>query len=354
MNQISQRKPEGVVLELDARRAKAMLNLDIDSNVLVSYPQEGGFTGVKPLIFMWAASSVVGAISEIYGEGFAYGAEAMAAYQAASRFGARIVLADRDILLTMQRTTADISAADLMDILPSALGGVHLAPSYSAPFLLQAKLAWAALRKDWDGMGECLQDLVDDSDANHALYASSQAGRTFRTWNGLMIGLIKSGQINAAGKSALGSSLQRALNLLDEMPELLAELPKAITEERDVLLAHAIRNTPGATVVAVVGRGHLEGIARHWDGLASAPPEAVAHLLQPPYPYFGARLVGTYAVGGFAAIAVGRTLWRYSKPAFGCYVGAGCALLGTGALLAQRVKDVQHRVKYALMKAEAG
>jgi pheromone shutdown-related protein TraB len=50
--------------------------------------------------------------------------------------------------------------------------------------------------------------------------------------------------------------------LMKELGEAMPELKRTLIDERDLFLAHRIREAPGARVLAVVGAGHLEGIRR--------------------------------------------------------------------------------------------
>jgi pheromone shutdown-related protein TraB len=50
--------------------------------------------------------------------------------------------------------------------------------------------------------------------------------------------------------------------LMKGLGEAMPELKKTLIDERDVYLAHKIREAPGARVLAVVGAGHVEGIRK--------------------------------------------------------------------------------------------
>jgi pheromone shutdown-related protein TraB len=50
--------------------------------------------------------------------------------------------------------------------------------------------------------------------------------------------------------------------LMKDLGEAMPELKKVLIDERDLFLAHKIREAPGKRVLAVVGAGHLEGIRK--------------------------------------------------------------------------------------------
>jgi pheromone shutdown-related protein TraB len=133
----------------------------------------------------------------------------------------------------------------------------------------------------------------------------------------------------------------RELRERDVMTQLLAELAKAfpglkrvLIDERDAYLAEKIRQTPGAKLVAVVGAGHIAGLAAH---LERGEPIALAPLesIPPPSRWTGAigwafpiaivaSLVAVGIVRGPAAVGESSLVWILAT-------GIPCAL---GALIA--------------------
>jgi pheromone shutdown-related protein TraB len=133
----------------------------------------------------------------------------------------------------------------------------------------------------------------------------------------------------------------RELRERDVMSQLLAELAKAfpglkrvLIDERDAYLAEKIRQTPGAKLVAVVGAGHIAGLAAH---LERGEPIALAPLesIPPPSRWTGAigwafpiaivaSLVAVGIVRGPAAVGESSLVWILAT-------GIPCAL---GALIA--------------------
>jgi pheromone shutdown-related protein TraB len=51
--------------------------------------------------------------------------------------------------------------------------------------------------------------------------------------------------------------------MLEEMAEVLPSVKTILVDERDIYMAHHIRNAPGSRIVAVVGAAHLPGIGHH-------------------------------------------------------------------------------------------
>jgi pheromone shutdown-related protein TraB len=60
--------------------------------------------------------------------------------------------------------------------------------------------------------------------------------------------------------------------ILKLFSEEFPEVKKRLIDERDVYLAQKIRSAPGARVVAIVGAGHVPGIARHIHATALLDP----------------------------------------------------------------------------------
>jgi pheromone shutdown-related protein TraB len=51
--------------------------------------------------------------------------------------------------------------------------------------------------------------------------------------------------------------------MLEEMADVLPSVKTILVDERDIFMAHHIRNAPGSRIVAIVGAAHLPGIQRH-------------------------------------------------------------------------------------------
>ncbi len=78
--------------------------------------------------------------------------------------------------------------------------------------------------------------------------------------------------------------------MLEEMGEMLPSVKTILVDERDVYMAHYIRNAPGEKIVAVVGAAHLPGILRRItepidpaiiSEISTVPPKSVASKVVP-------------------------------------------------------------------------
>ncbi len=77
--------------------------------------------------------------------------------------------------------------------------------------------------------------------------------------------------------------------LLEELAEAFPGLKTVLIDERDAYLAEKIRRAPGARLVAVVGAGHVAGLAAH---LARSAPIELAPLDEMPAPSRAAHVLG--------------------------------------------------------------
>merc|ERR1712039_1143672 len=73
---------------------------------------------------------------------------------------------------------------------------------------------------------------------------------------------------------------------------------RVFIEERDQILAHAIKAAPGERVVAVVGLAHLAGIRRYWNCGSGAVPDA---LFQEPKRNISAQVASCLLLLSFPA-----------------------------------------------------
>ena len=135
-----------------------------------------------------------------------------------------------------------------------------------------------------------------------------------------------------------------------EFAEQTPELYQALIAERDRYMAARLRHEPGPArkVLAVVGAGHLEGLARHLGEDQAAPTEVTAALeaVRPkskvPWMEIG---IGVFLLAGFAwgfaagGLEVGADLllywilWTGGLGALGCLVAGGHPLSILGAFL---------------------
>ena len=354
-------KPDAVVLELDAARAAA-LSVPLPGGAASPYgdalPAGVGLPGLSALLYFSMAGAVLSSLTRLY-SGASYGGEFLSAAAAARDVGARVVLGDRDARLTLQRASGDIVLADCAALLPTALGGVHLAPGHRPSARLLAGVCWHAARRDWKALADTLGEAVRDSDARNAAFAASPCGRALADFNLRIIAVVRDGRVSPEARSELGHGMQRALAALEESPDVLKETPAAIIDERDRLLCHSIRFCAAReSVVAVVGRGHLEGIERYWraaeeeeeSGLEYDRAKARARLqplLEPP-----AHFLATQACPPLAATAAslvgGRALFRRSRGAFALVAACSVSGLAAVATISRRIGEVCERIDSAL------
>jgi pheromone shutdown-related protein TraB len=155
---------------------------------------------------------------------------------------------------------------------------------------------------------------------------------------GLLTGMIASEDVDEAQIEKLkeGDMLESAFNeFASETPQLY----EAIIAERDRYMAARLReSTEGAReVLAVVGAGHLQGLARHLREDTDAPSKVREELesVKPPssIPWFTIAL-SVFVLGGFAwgfwrgGIDVGTDLLLYWVLLTGTLGAIGCAVAG--------------------------
>lgn len=155
---------------------------------------------------------------------------------------------------------------------------------------------------------------------------------------GLMVGLFESEEIDQDQIEALkqGDMLEASFGeFASETPELY----ETIIAERDRYMAARLRETVGdaRSMLAVVGAGHLQGLAKHLREGTGDPAEERAALddVQPKssIPWF-TILLGAFVLGGFAwgfwrgGFDVGTDLLLYWVLWTGGLGALGCALAG--------------------------
>ena len=135
-----------------------------------------------------------------------------------------------------------------------------------------------------------------------------------------------------------------------EFAEQTPGLYRALIAERDRYMAARLRDGPGPAreVLAVVGAGHLEGLARHLGEEQAAPTEVTAELetVKPKskFPWLEVG-IGVFLLAGFAwgfaagGLEVGANLllywvlWTGGLGALGCLIAGGHPLSILGAFV---------------------
>lgn len=87
----------------------------------------------------------------------------------------------------------------------------------------------------------------------------------------LVAGIFDSGEVGEEELAELRQS-HNITEILDEMGQALPSVKGVLVDERDLFMAHRIRNAPGERIVAVVGAAHVPGLVRYLEGVDT--PEA--------------------------------------------------------------------------------
>lgn len=136
--------------------------------------------------------------------------------------------------------------------------------------------------------------------------------RRFVVLSELVGGLFDAPELSAAQIEELKRS--DTLNeLLQELGRSLPAIKEVLIDERDAYLAERIRQTPGSTVVAVVGAGHLEGIRAALAAGEPADLEALS-VVPPPSPIW--KLMG-WGIPASIAAALAWIGWTQGREAAG-------------------------------------
>ena len=167
---------------------------------------------------------------------------------------------------------------------------------------------------------------------------------------GIVAGLVVDDEVaeHDIEKLKQGDMLQASFS---EFAEQTPQLYDALIAERDRYMAARLRETAGDAreVLAVVGAGHLDGLARHLREEA-APPAAITAELEALKPKSRLPImeicIGAFLLAGFAwgfatgGLDVGAdlllywVLWTGGLGALGCLVAGGHPLSILGAFLA--------------------
>lgn len=103
-----------------------------------------------------------------------------------------------------------------------------------------------------------------------------------------VLGLFDGSEVEAADVERMKRSdaLEEALR---ELGDVLPEVKRTLVDERDLYLAARIRRAPGRRIVAVLGAGHLRGVAAC---LATPDTVDLAELEEVPPPSRGSLILG--------------------------------------------------------------
>ena len=104
------------------------------------------------------------------------------------------------------------------------------------------------------------------------VWRSTSAWRRLMLVASLLAGVFESPEVDEEELRRLRQT-DTLSALLDEMAEALPGAKQVLIDERDAYMASGIARAQGATVLAVVGAGHVPGIARHLEE-GTFPPDA--------------------------------------------------------------------------------
>ena len=186
-------KPDSVCVELCQSRYKAIVQRD-------TWKQMNIFKVIKEkkAVFL-LAQLIMNSFYRKIGEQFGVqpGAEMMEGIKQAEACGSELVLADRDVEITLKRVWGYLNLWNKLKMMSQLLASLFMAEKID-------------------------KDLIEEMKQKDQLE-----------------------------------------NVLESVAKAFPEVKKRLIDERDIYLAHEIRNAPGKTVVAVVGAGHVKGILEH-------------------------------------------------------------------------------------------
>jgi pheromone shutdown-related protein TraB len=229
-------KPDTVCVELCASRLAALSDVDRWKKLDIFEVFKEG----KSLFLL--ANLAVGAYQRRLGQelGVMPGQELLTGVEAAKRSGAGLVLADREVNITLKRTWGRLSLWKKSQLLSAIIGSLfERSPRHGEEVTAQTI--------------EALKDKANLS------------------------------------------------NMMEDFAKALPEVKAPLIDERDLYLISNVREAPGETVVAVVGAGHVAGMTRH---LETPVDRAALDELPRPSWWSGllkwlipAILVGTFILG---------------------------------------------------------
>jgi pheromone shutdown-related protein TraB len=173
----------------------------------------------------------------------------------------------------------------------------------------------------------------------------------------LLAGLFEEQKIDEAELARLRES-DTLSAMLEEMGTLLPSVKTILVDERDVYMAHHIRNAPGSKVVAVVGAAHLPGILKNLQ--EEIQPEIIREISVVPEKTRSSRIlpwvipaavIGLFIVGFFlgdrdrvAGAAVAWVLANGILAALGTIIALGHPLTVAAAFVAAPITSLNPTV----------
>ncbi len=234
---IDEVRPDTVCVELCDARYAALIDTERWKKLDIFKVFKEG----KSLFLL--ANLAVGAYQRRLGQelGVMPGAELLAGVEAAKKVGAEVVLADRDVNVTLKRTWGSLSFWKRSQLLSGVLASLFDRPAKPG---------------DKPVDGQAIEDLKDPANLSQ---------------------------------------------MMQEFARVLPEVKRPLIDERDLYLISKVREANGKTVVAVVGAGHVAGMVAE----AATPVDRAALEALPKPGWFSqvmkwllpAVLIGTFFLG---------------------------------------------------------
>ncbi|TXD33410.1 TraB/GumN family protein [Lujinxingia vulgaris] len=153
--------------------------------------------------------------------------------------------------------------------------------------------------------------------------------------------------------------------ILDELGEAMPSVKTVLVDERDLFMAHHIRNAPGQNIAAVVGAAHVPGLVRRLKA-ADTPEEARQVDEVPPRSTFSkllpwlipAIVIAVFVLGFFRAdpgefqnAAIAWVLANGSLSALGTLVALGHPLTIIAAFIAAPITSLNPTIGAGMVTA---
>lgn len=365
-------RADAVVLELDAHRLRALLEREtwrMDSreetrssmDVLRRWA-ELGTNGYATRLVHFGAQAVLGAEP---------GGELRAAYRAAKEAGAMVVLGDRPASVTLQRMAARGRTMNVASEEWEHLQNNRPERSNQNPSQRETMEEERQETHRWENTHQSTIETKSSGD-EQLIKAAERAGcsnareamkalqRMFRKGSHEPIVTSDLREVRKCANAAIEHMRDKALV---EVPSVESNFRTTLLEERNLILAKAIKDTckkcsnsqRDVRVVAVVGASHVPGIQKEWEHCDT--PEALAKISEynqsVPYDVVSPR--SSYALLGLGALGAVSLARRFPKLVVrGSGVIVGSLLVAGGVALhgvvqmekqLQRLADASQRLK---------
>lgn len=262
------------------------------------------------------------------------GGEFRSAAEEAGRFGALVVLGDRDVDTTRLRLKRLTPYHELLMML------LVDDPEWAEARGFERHAAAAALRRTSEELAEAVRKPhgeARDAELNalsSALRAHSDAATEAAlpeyadaVINGLLRRFWCKELISAADKERLRDALD-GIHRADQLGPMSPTMRRVLIDERDLVLCDALRRQPGDVVVGVVGKAHVAGIARLWEREEAEIAAELPAVLEVPRPPLAPLFTGVGVGVGLPLAA-----WRSQTVRRALGVGALAAAVATGWLV---------------------